>query len=193
MAMLTGTTLAEARTIIARYPAGRERSAVMPLLYLAQSIEGRVTRDGLREVAELLGLTTAEIEAVASFYTMLRLRPTGRHVVSVCTNLSCALRGANEVFATAREAAGILQGEDLSVDELITLHEEECLGACEKAPVVSIDFVYHDDVTPERMGELIAALRVGDVPAPSRGEPMPDFRAASRVLAGLPPRQEVDA
>jgi NADH-quinone oxidoreductase subunit E len=193
MAILAGTTLAEARSIIARYPAGRERSAVMPLLYLAQSIEGRVTRDGLREVAELLGLTTAEIEAVASFYTMLRLRPTGRHVVSVCTNLSCALRGANEVFATAREVAGIPQGEDLSVDELITLHEEECLGACEKAPVVSIDFVYHDDVTPERMGELIATLRAGDVPAPSRGEPMPDFRAASRVLAGLPPRQEVDA
>jgi NADH-quinone oxidoreductase subunit E len=193
MAILTGTTLAEARSIIARYPAGRERSAVMPLLYLAQSIEGRVTRDGLREVAELLGLTTAEIEAVASFYTMLRLRPTGRHVVSVCTNLSCALRGANEVFATAREVAGIPQGEDLSVDELITLHEEECLGACEKAPVVSIDFVYHDDVTPERMGELMATLRAGDVPAPSRGEPMPDFRAASRVLAGLPPRQEVDA
>ena len=193
MAILTGTTLAEARSIIARYPAGRERSAVMPLLYLAQSIEGRVTRDGLREVAELLGLTTAEIEAVASFYTMLRLRPTGRHVVSVCTNLSCALRGANEVFATAREAAGIPQGEDLSVDELITLHEEECLGACEKAPVVSIDFVYHDDLTPERMGELIARLQAGEVPAPSRGEPMQDFRAASRLLAGLPPHQAVDA
>lgn len=193
MALLTGTTLAEARTIIARYPAGRERSAVMPLLYLAQSIEGRVTRDGLREVAELLGVTTAEVEAVASFYTMLRLRPTGRHVVSVCTNLSCALRGANEVFATAREAAGIPPGRELSDDEIVTLHEEECLGACEKAPVVSIDFVYHDDVTPERMLELIRMLKAGEVPAPSRGEPMPDFRAASRVLAGLPPQQEVDA
>jgi NADH-quinone oxidoreductase subunit E len=165
----------------------------MPLLYLAQSIEGRVTRDGLREVAALLDVTTAEIEAVASFYTMLRLRPTGRHVVSVCTNLSCALRGANEVFATAREAAGIPNGEELSQDELITLHEEECLGACEKAPVVSIDFVYHDDVTPERMRELVASLRAGEVPAPSRGEPIEDFRAASRLLAGLLPHQEVDA
>ena len=193
MAIFEDATLAEARTIIARYPAGRERSAVMPLLYLAQSIEGRVTRDGLKEVAALLGVTTAEVEAVASFYTMLRLRPTGRHVVSVCTNLSCALRGAKDVYEAAHQAAGIPHGQELSEDELITLHEEECLGACEKAPVVSIDFVYHDDVTPERMRELITMLQAGEVPAPSRGEPMRDFRAASRLLAGLPPQQEVDA
>jgi NADH-quinone oxidoreductase subunit E len=193
MALFDGATLDEARTIIARYPAGRERSAVMPLLYLAQSIEGRVTRDGLKEVAALLAVTTAEVEAVASFYTMLRLRPTGRHVVSVCTNLSCALRGAKDVYEAAHQAAGIPHGKELSEDEVITLHQEECLGACEKAPVVSIDFVYHDEVTPERMGALIAMLRAGEVPVPSRGEPMVDFRAASRVLAGLPPRQEVDA
>jgi NADH-quinone oxidoreductase subunit E len=133
------------------------------------------------------------VEAVASFYTMLRLRPTGRHVVSVCTNLSCALRGANEVFEAAHVEAGIPHGEELSADEIVTLHEEECLGACEKAPVVSIDFVYHDDVTSERMRELIRMLRAGEVPAPSRGDAMPDFRAASRVLAGLAPQQEVDA
>jgi NADH-quinone oxidoreductase subunit E len=193
MAIFGGATLDEARTIIARYPVGRERSAVMPLLYLAQSIEGRVTRDGLQEVAALLGVRTAEVEAVASFYTMLRLRPTGRHVVSVCTNLSCALRGSNDVYEAAHQAAGIPHGQELSEDEIITLHQEECLGACEKAPVVSIDFVYHDDVTPERMGELIRTLQAGEVPSPSRGEPMPDFRAASRVLAGLPPQEEVDA
>ena len=193
MPLFEDATLAEARTIIARYPTGRERSAVMPLLYLAQSIEGRVSRDGLREVAGLLGLTTAEVEAVASFYTMLRLRPTGRHVVSVCTNLSCALRGAKDVYEAAHEAAGIPHGQELSEDEVVTLHEEECLGACEKAPVVSIDFVYHDDVTPERMGALIAMLRAGEVPSTSRGEPMRDFRSASRLLAGLPPQQEVDA
>ena len=193
MPLFEDATLAEARTIIARYPAGRERSAVMPLLYLAQSIEGRVTRDGLREVAALLDVTTAEVEAVGSFYTMLRLRPTGQHVVSVCTNLSCALRGADDVYEAAHQAAGIPHGQEVSEDEVITLHEEECLGACEKAPVVSIDFVYHDDVTPERMGELIRTLQAGEIPAPSRGEPMRDFRAASRLLAGLPPQQEVGA
>ena len=192
MALFEDATLGEARTIIARYPAGRERSAVMPLLYLAQSIEGRVTRQGLQEVAALLGLTTAEVEAVASFYTMLRLKPTGTHVVSVCTNLSCALRGSAQVYEAAHRASGIPHGKDLSEDGVITLHEEECLGACEKAPVVSIDFAYHDDVTPERMRELIAMLQAGDVPAPSRGEAMQDFRAASRLLAGLDP-QGVDA
>ena len=192
MALFEDATLAEARTIIARYPAGRERSAVMPLLYLAQSIEGRVTRQGLQEVAALLGLTTPEVEAVASFYTMLRLKPTGTHVVSVCTNLSCALRGSAQVYEAAHRASGIPHGKDLSEDGVITLHEEECLGACEKAPVVSIDFAYHDDVTPERMRELIAMLQAGDVPAPSRGEAMRDFRAASRLLAGLDPH-EVDA
>jgi NADH-quinone oxidoreductase subunit E len=193
MTIFDGATLDEARAIIARYPTGRERSAVMPLLYLAQSIEGRVTRDGLQEVAGLLGVTTAEVEAVASFYTMLRLRPTGRHVVSVCTNLSCALRGAKDVYEAAHGAAGVARGQDLSEDGLITLHEEECLGACEKAPVVSIDFVYHDEVSPQRIRELIATLRSGEIPTPSRGEPMRDFRSASRLLAGLTPRQEMDA
>jgi NADH-quinone oxidoreductase subunit E len=193
MAVFAGTTLDEARTIIARYPAGRERSAVMPLLYLAQSVEGRVTRDGLQEVAGLLGITTAEVEAVASFYTMIRLRPTGRHVVSVCTNLTCALRGAKDVYEAAHRAAGIPHGKELSEDEIITLHEEECLGACEKAPVVSVDFVYHDEVTPQGMTGLIESLRAGEVPRPSRGEPMRDFRAASRVLAGLEPAAEVHA
>ena len=100
MALFEDSTLAEARTIIARYPAGRERSAVMPLLYLAQSIEGRVTRQGLQEVAALLELTTAEVEAVASFYTMLRLKPTNTHVVSVCTNLSSALPGSRTGVST---------------------------------------------------------------------------------------------
>jgi len=193
MSVFDGSVLDDARTIIARYPEGRSRSAIMPLLYLAQSIEGRVTRQGLQEVAALLELTTAEVEAVASFYTMLRLKPTNTHVVSVCTNLSCALRGSAQVYESAHQAAAIPHGQELSDDGVITLHEEECLGACEKAPVVSIDFVYHDDVTPERMAELIRMLQAGEVPEPSRGEPMRDFRSASRLLAGLEPQQEVDA
>ena len=81
MAVLSPELREQAELIKGRYPAGRERSAMLPLLYLVQSVEGRVTREGLREVAEVLGLTTAEVEAVASFYTMLRLRPTGTHVV----------------------------------------------------------------------------------------------------------------
>jgi NADH-quinone oxidoreductase subunit E len=185
MAVFEGSTLEEAREIMARYPEGRERSAMMPLLYLAQSVEGYLSRDGLREVGELLGLTTAEVEAVATFYTMFRLRPTGTHLVSVCTNLSCTLRGAREVYEGAREAAGLEQGQDRSDDGLLTVHEEECLGVCEFAPAVQVNVVNHDRVTPERMRELIAELRNDEVPAPARGPVVASFRAASRVLAGL--------
>lgn len=174
-----------AEAMKARYPAGRERSAILPLLFLVQSVEGMVSEQGLREVAEILGLRTAEVEAVASFYTMLRLRPTGTHVVNVCTNLSCALRGGRQVYAAAREAAAVPQGAEVSEDGLFTVHEEECLGACDAAPVVQVDFANHDRVTPEQMAELIGALRRGEVPEPSRGLAPRDFRHASRILAGL--------
>ena len=185
MAVFEGVVREDADRIVARYPAGRERSAVMPLLYLAQSQEGQLTRDGLQEVAGLLGITTAEVEAVATFYTMYRLRPTGEHLVSVCTNLACMLRGGKDVLEAAHQASGTSHGRDRSEDGVISVHEEECLGVCDFAPAVQIDFANHDTVTPERMRELIAALRAGEVPAPSRGPAMKSFRHASRVLAGL--------
>ncbi len=185
MPVLTPDLAPTVQEIVARYPAGRERSAIMPLLYLVQSIEGRVTEEGLREVADVLGITTAEVEAVASFYTMIRLRRTGTHVVSVCTNLSCALRGAAEVYEAAHRATGVPPGGEISEDGMFTLHEEECLAACDAAPVVQIDFANHDLVTPERMRELVETLREGRVPEPSRGRAPSDFRHASRILAGL--------
>ena len=174
----------QAERVKARYPAGRERSAILPLLYLAQSEEGRVTREGLREVADLLGLTTAEVEAVATFYTMLRVRPTGRHLISICTNLSCAVLGARELFDRAHEALGP-DSEDVTPDGMFSLHEEECLGACDAAPVVQIDFANHDRVTQEGLLEIIDGLRRGETPEPSRGTAARDFRDASRILAGL--------
>jgi NADH-quinone oxidoreductase subunit E len=185
MAVLGAEDRARAAEIMARFPKGRERAAIIPLLYLVQSVEGYVTRDGLREVAELLDTTTAEVEAVASFYTMFRLRPTGKHLVNVCTNLSCALLGAWDVFEAAHDATGTPRGGDLSDDEVFTVHEEECLGACDAAPVVQVDFVNHDKVTPERMRELVERLRNGEVPEPARGIAPTDFKHASRMLAGL--------
>lgn len=185
MPIFEGPRLEEAKEILRRYPEGRERSAIMPLLYLAQSVDGHVSREGLREVAELLGRTTAEVEAVATFYTMFRLRPTGTHVVSVCTNLACMLRGGREVLDAAYEAAGMRHGEERSGDEMFTVHEEECLGVCDFAPAAQVNFANHDRVTPERVRELIAGLRDGSVPEPSRGPAMESFKAASRVLAGL--------
>jgi len=185
MSLFEASAAQDAAAIIARYPAGRERSAIMPLLYLAQSMEGRVSREALREIGQLLKITTAEVESVASFYTMYRLRPTGEHLINVCTNLACMLRGARDVFETARDACGLTAGQEISEDGKITLHEEECLGVCDFAPAVQIDFANHDNVSPERMRELVDALRGGRVPEPSRGPAMKSFAHASRVLAGL--------
>ncbi len=186
MPVLSPELRADAERILARYPEGRQRSAIMPLLYLVQSAEGRVTREGLREVADLLGLKTAEVEAVASFYTMLRLRPTGRYVISVCTNLACALRGATDVYAKARDLLGA-GSEDMTEDGVFTLHEEECLGACDAAPVVQVNFANYDRTTPEGIVGLIEALRRDEPPEPSRGSFPGEFTQASRILAGLEP------
>jgi len=185
MAVLTADDRARAKEILGRYPSGRERSAILPLLYLVQSVEGHVTREGLREVADLLGITTAEAEAVATFYTMIRLRPTGKHLVIVCTNLSCALLGAKDVYDAAHEATGIPHGGEISDDGMFSVAEEECLGACDAAPVIQIDFANHDRVTTERMQELIERLRADEVPDPSRGIAPTDFRHACRILAGI--------
>jgi NADH-quinone oxidoreductase subunit E len=185
MAVFEGSVRADADTIMERYPEAHRRSAVMPLLYLAQSVDGWVTRDALREIGGLLGITTAEVEAVASFYTMYRLRPTGTHVVNVCTNLACKLRGAEAVFEAAHEAAGVAHGAEMSDDGLFTVHEEECLGVCDFAPAVQIDLCNQDAVDTARMRELVAGLRAGEVPSPARGPAFGSFKAASRALAGL--------
>jgi NADH-quinone oxidoreductase subunit E len=185
MGLFEGSVLDDARTIVARYPEGRERSAVMPLLYLSQSIEGYVSLDGMREIADLLGITTAEVEAVASFYTMYRMHPTGEHLIAICTNLACMLRGAREVYAEALDATGQLPGQEISDDALFSVHEEECLGVCDVAPVVQVNVANHDRVTPARVRELVEALRGGDVPTPSRGPAFGSYKQACRVLAGL--------
>lgn len=185
MPIFVGSVLEDARAVIARYPAGGERSALMPLLYLAQAVDGQVTGDALVEIGHLLDITTAEVEGVATFYSMYRLRPTGTHIVNVCTNLACALRGAKDVYEEAHRAAGMAHGQEISDDGVLTLHEEECLGVCDFAPAVQINFANHDKVSPERIRELITSLREGSVPEPARGPAMKSFRHASRVLAGF--------
>ena len=181
-AVLSSDLRRRAEELKARYPDAR--SAMMPLLYLMQSEEGYVSREGLQEVAGVLGLATAEVEAVASFYTMIRLHPTGRYVISVCTNLSCALLGARRVYERAKEILGP-DAESVTEDGTFTLHEEECLGACDAAPVVQVNFLNYDRVDEQRVAELIESIREGDVPPPSRGETPGDFKDTSRRLAGL--------
>jgi NADH-quinone oxidoreductase subunit E len=171
-----------AEELVAKYPS--KRSALLPLLYLVQAEENRVTREGMRECAEILGLTTAEVEAVATFYTMFKKQPTGRWLLSVCTNVSCAVRGGREVYDRAAE----ILGEEATVvteDGTITLEEVECLGACDAAPVVQVNYCSYDGVSPEGMADLVERLRADDPPDPARGpKPVPHDRTA-RLLAGL--------
>jgi NADH-quinone oxidoreductase subunit E len=172
----------QAEAICSRYP--QRRSALMPLLYLVQSVEGWVSRDGLREVADVLGITTAEVEAVATFYTMYRLRPTGDYVLSICTNLSCALLGAKGLYERASEELGP-GAEERTADGTLTLHEEECLGACDAAPVVQVNFHNYGRVTEERLVEIVEGCRGGSPPVPDVGEVPRPLKEVSRILAGL--------
>jgi NADH-quinone oxidoreductase subunit E len=171
-----------AERIIAKYPT--RRSALIPLLYLVQSEVGWVPRQGMREVGEILGLTTAEVEAVATFYTMLKLHPCGKYVISVCTNPSCSLLGARRLYQRAKEVLG--EGaEHVTGDGLFTVEEEECLAACDKAPVVALNYVYFDGVTEEGLDQMIAAVRDGRVPEAARGGVPGTLAEVSRTLAGL--------
>ncbi len=171
-----------AEALIARYP--HPRSALLPLLYLVQAEEGYVTREGLREVGELLGLMTAEVEAVATYYTMFKKSPTGRWLISVCTNLSCALAGAKGVHRRALEAAGP-RATTVTEDGAFTVEEVECLAACDAAPVVQVNYCNYDRVTEDGVADIIARLREGDIPEPSRGpRPEPHDRT-SDLLSDL--------
>jgi NADH-quinone oxidoreductase subunit E len=171
-----------AELIIAKYPT--RRSALLPLLYLVQAEVGWVPRQGMHEVAEILGLTTAEVEAVATFYTMLKLHPCGRYVISVCTNPSCSLLGGRRLYEHARDVLG--EGaEKATEDGMFTLEEEECLAACDHAPVLTVNYVYYDEVTDEQLDGMIESMRAGDVPQAARGGIPGDLKEVSLTLAGV--------
>ena len=181
--VLSGEARAVADRLVAKYP--DSRSALLPLLYLVQSEVGWVPPQGLREVAEILGLTTAEVEAVATFYTMVKLHPCGKYVLSICTNPSCALLGGRQLLERARELLGAASEHGVTDDGLLTLEEEECMAACDQAPVVAINYIYFDRVSDEGLAGMIEGVRRGDVPEAARGGVPGDLRAVSKLLAGL--------
>jgi NADH-quinone oxidoreductase subunit E len=186
-AQFSDTTRAEAREIVARYP--RPRSALLPLLHLVQSVEGYVTADGIAFCAEVLDLTTAEVTAVSSYYTMFKREPTGEFLVSVCTNTLCGLLGGDEIFAALSEDLGV--GHDqTAADGSVTLEHAECLAACDYAPVVTVNYEFFDNQTVDSARELVGALRQGERPAPTRGAALCPLSAVSRQLAGFPDERE---
>jgi NADH-quinone oxidoreductase E subunit len=179
---LTEQTRLEAREIIARYP--QARSALLPMLHLVQSVQGYVSPEGVALCAEELGLTKAEVGAVATFYTMYKRRPTGRHLVSVCTNTLCSVLGGQRIMDALSADLGV-HHDETAADGSITLEHAECLAACDYAPVVTVDYEFYDQQDVESARELVAALRRGEKPHPTRGAPLTDFRGISRQLAGF--------
>ena len=144
--------------IAKRYPPERRRSAVLPALYLAQDQQGYITANAIRHVADVLGITRADVEDVVSFYTMFYTKPVGRFVLQVCRTLSCALNGAERVTEALVDTLHIRPGET-DASGTFTLIEVECLGACDRAPVVMVNDAWHECLRPEDAPKLIENLR----------------------------------
>jgi len=175
---------ADAQTIIARYPV--PRSALLPLLHLVQSHEGFVSTEGIEFCASVLGLTAAEVAAVATFYTQYKRHPNGEYTVGVCINTLCAVMGGDAIFASLEEHLGIGHDETTE-DGVITLERIECNAACDYAPVMMVNWEFFDNQTPGSARDVVDRLRAGEAVTPTRGaDRVCTFREVSRVLAGFP-------
>jgi NADH-quinone oxidoreductase subunit E len=182
-----------AREIIARYP--HPRSALMPLLHLCQSIDGFVSSDGVTFCAHTLGLSEAEVNGVATFYTMFKRKPCGQHLISVCTNTMCAVLGGERIYDTLCEHLGVAHEEtsgDPGAPGSVTLEHVECLASCDLGPVVTVDYELFDQQTPQTALELVSALQRGERPVPTRGAPLTDFKDAELQLAGFLQNRDAD-
>jgi NADH-quinone oxidoreductase subunit E len=158
MSRLTDANVSIAREIIGRFP--RPKSALIPLLHLAQEQDGYVTNDAMAHLAELVGTTPAEVYGTATFYEMFKFEPTGRYCVNVCTNISCQLVGAWELLEHAEERLGVKAGSTTG-DGMFTLEDVECIAACTEAPALQVNYRYRYKVTPEDFDRLVDDLRAG--------------------------------
>lgn len=174
---------ADAAQVIARYPSSR--SALLSLLHLVQSEDACITPAGIEFCAAQLGLTGAEVSAVATFYSMYRREPTGDYFVGVCTNTLCAVMGGDAILAALKDHLDVENG-DTTPDGKVTLEHIECNAACDYAPVIMVNWEFYDNQTPESARTLVDSLRTGDPVDPTRGAPICSFRDIARILAGFP-------
>lgn len=159
----TPENLEKANKVIAKYPAGRQQSAVMPLLDIAQRQEGWVNIATYEAIGAMLDMAPIRVQEVATFYTMYNQQPVGTHHVQVCTNICCLLRGSDGVGEAVKEALGVEWGET-TADGKFTLSEVECLGACVNAPMMQINDDYYEDLSPETAKAVLDALKRGEQP-----------------------------
>jgi NADH-quinone oxidoreductase subunit E len=170
-------------SIIKRYP--RSRSAIMPLLHYVQSLAGYVTNEGIEEIAKLLTLETAEVTAVATFYTQYKRKPVGEYHVGVCTNTLCAVMGGDAIFAALKDHLGV-ENDGVTADGKVSLEHIECNAACDYAPVVMANWEFYDNQNVESAKDLVDSMRKGTPKPPTRGpNSLVTWKEASAVLAGL--------
>lgn len=179
MARLNAANVALAHEIIGRYP--RPKSALIPLLHLAQEQDGWVSDEAMVHIAELLDLTPSEVLGTCSFYEMFKREPVGRYLVNVCTSIACMLCGGDELLEHCEKALGITPGAT-TADGLFTLNEVECIAACTEAPCLQVNYRYFHRITHEEVDALITDLRAG-----RRGDEIPPHGTLTRV------RQQIDA
>lgn len=177
MARLTKENVERAQRTIALYP--HARSALIPLLHLVQEQDGHLTQDGMEHVAELLGLTPAEVLGTASFYDMLFTHPVGTYLVSVCTNIACLLNGGYELLEHAEGSLGVKAG-GTTPDGTFTLEEVECLALCGNAPCLTVNWRFFGDVTNDAFDGLVDDLRAGRL-----AETVPPHGTHSRVARSV--------
>ena len=169
--------------IIARYP--RSRSAIMPLLHFVQSIYGYVTYEGIEFIGKKLDLATAEVNAVASFYTQYKRKPVGEYHIGVCTNTLCAVMGGDAIYSALQDQMG-LDHDGVSADGKVSLEHIECNAACDYAPVMMVNWEFYDNQTVESAREFVEKARNGNPPAPTRGpKKLRTWKENSEVLAGF--------
>jgi NADH-quinone oxidoreductase subunit E len=179
---LDDTAREEMREIIAHYP--EPRSALLPMLHLVQAYEGYVTPAGIEMCAEELGLTEAEVSAVATFYTMYKRHPMGDYHVGVCTNTLCAIMGGDAVWNELSGRLGIGHDETMP-DGTVSLERVECNAACDYAPVVMVNWEFMDNQTPQSALELVEKLRAGEEVLSTRGPRICTWKEAARIIAGF--------
>jgi NADH-quinone oxidoreductase subunit E len=178
MARLNPANVGIAEEIISRYP--RPKSALIPLLHLAQEQDGYVAEDAMEHIAELVGVTPAEVLGTCSFYEMFKREPVGEYLVNVCTNISCLLLGGEELLQHLEQRLGVRAGSTTS-DGLFTLEDVECIAACTEAPCLQVNYRYHYNVTPEAADALLDDLRAG-----RRATEIPKHGTLARVRQHIP-------
>ena len=178
MARLSPQNAELAKEIIARYP--RTRSALIPLLHVAQEQDGYVTEDAMEHIAELIECTPAEVYGTASFYEMFKFHPVGKYVVGVCTNISCLLEGAEELLEHAETALQVKTG-GTTPDGLFTLEDVECIAACTLAPCLQVNYRYFPNITPDGFDQLVGSLRRGEL-----DDEVPPHGTLARVRQRVP-------